>query len=169
MFSSGFSLRLFILLGLSVFFARGIGFSTDVIGTVKDSVTGSPISNAVVKIVETGDSTMTDGLGNYFIPNLPSGRYTFLVGLANYRPFIGGSIVVGACCVGLRGNVDSDPGDAVDIGDLVYMVEYSFAGGPSPLCQEEADVNGDISVDIGDLVYLVEYSFGTGPAPNACP
>ncbi len=73
------------------------------------------------------------------------------------------------CCVGIRGNVDGDPGDAVDIGDLVYLVEYSFAGGPAPSCDEEADVNGDSTVDIGDLVYLVEYSFSGGPAPVSCP
>ena len=74
-----------------------------------------------------------------------------------------------SCCAGSRGNVDNDPGDAVDIGDLVYMVEYSFAGGPAPVCEEEADVNGDSALDIGDLVYLVEYSFSSGPAPVACP
>ena len=73
------------------------------------------------------------------------------------------------CCEGMRGNVDNDPSDAVDIGDLVYLVEYSFSGGPASLCQQESDVNGDNALDIADLVYLVEYSFGNGPAPVACP
>ncbi len=73
------------------------------------------------------------------------------------------------CCAGMRGNVDGDPADAVDIGDLVYLVEYSFSGGPAPACTEEADVNGDLSLDIGDLVFLVEYSFSGGPQPLNCP
>jgi hypothetical protein len=73
------------------------------------------------------------------------------------------------CCAGLRGNVDNDPADAVDIGDLVYLVEYSFSGGPAPYCLEEADVNGDGAIDIGDLVFMVEYSFSGGPAPLSCP
>jgi hypothetical protein len=72
------------------------------------------------------------------------------------------------CCVGIAGNVDDDPSDAVDIGDLVYLVEYSFSGGPAPACEEEGDVNGDGAIDIGDLVYLVEYSFSGGPEPVAC-
>ena len=72
------------------------------------------------------------------------------------------------CCVGMRGNIDNDPADAVDIGDLVYLVEYSFSGGPAPACEAEADVNGDTAVDIGDLVYMVEYSFSGGPSPVSC-
>ncbi len=73
------------------------------------------------------------------------------------------------CCIGMRGNVDADPTDNVDIGDIVYLVEYSFASGPAPVCEEEADINGDGAVDIGDLVYIVEYSFASGPLPATCP
>ncbi len=74
-----------------------------------------------------------------------------------------------SCCVGIRGNVDNDMSDAVDISDVIYMVDYSFGGGPAPACTEEADVNGDTTVDISDLVYLVEYSFSGGAAPTSCP
>ncbi len=77
--------------------------------------------------------------------------------------------VCDGCCIGMRGNVDSDALDGVDIADLVYLVEYSFASGPAPVCFEEADINGDLSIDIGDIVALVEYSFASGPAPETCP
>jgi hypothetical protein len=74
------------------------------------------------------------------------------------------------CCVGaIRGNVDGDPGDNIDIADLVYFVAYSFGGGPVPPCDQEADVDASTTLDIGDIVYLVAYSFGGGPAPLACP
>jgi len=75
----------------------------------------------------------------------------------------------GNCCVDLRGNVDNDPSNGIDIGDIIYLVDYSFANGPAPACEEEADVNGDGSVDIADLVYLVDYSFSSGPPPEPCP
>lgn len=75
----------------------------------------------------------------------------------------------GGCCIGDRGNVNGDPSDAVDISDVIYLVDYSFGGGPAPPCAEEADVNGDSSVDISDMVYLVDYSFGGGAPPVACP
>ena len=80
------------------------------------------------------------------------------------------TINVGAvvCCTGIRGNVDNDPGDNIDISDLVYFVSFSFGGGPAPACLEEADIDGSTTLDIGDIVYLVAYSFGGGPAPLAC-
>ena len=76
----------------------------------------------------------------------------------------------GGCCMGpIRGNVDNDPGDNIDISDLVFLVDYMFNGGPDPVCPEEADVTGESGIDISDLVYLVDYMFNGGPSPVACP
>ncbi|MDH3890889.1 MAG: hypothetical protein OEV49_07365 [candidate division Zixibacteria bacterium] len=77
----------------------------------------------------------------------------------------------GGCCMGaIRGNVDYDPGDAIDISDLVYLVDFMFSGGPAPVCFEEGDVDGSnvAPIDISDLVYLVDYMFTGGPPPPAC-
>jgi hypothetical protein len=76
----------------------------------------------------------------------------------------------GGCCLGaIRGNVDYDLGDAIDISDLVYLVDYMFTNGPVPPCLDEADMNGDLAIDISDLVWLVDYMFTNGPPPVACP
>ena len=77
------------------------------------------------------------------------------------------------CCQGIRGNVDGDPEDLIDISDLVYLVDYMFTGGSAPTCWEEANVDGnglddDSGIDISDLVYLVDYMFNGGPAPVSC-
>ncbi len=74
------------------------------------------------------------------------------------------------CCVGTTGNVDGDPTETVDVGDLVYLVEYFFSSGPQPPCMLEANINDDAAIDIGDLVALVEYMFDSpsGAAPAAC-
>jgi PKD repeat protein len=77
-----------------------------------------------------------------------------------------------ACCMQpISGNIDYDPGDIVDISDLVYLVDYMFTGGPAPACFEEANVDGSdlLSLDISDLVYLIDYMFSGGPLPAACP
>ena len=75
----------------------------------------------------------------------------------------------GGCCIPpIRGNVDYDGGDAIDISDLVYLVDYMFSGGPAPECLEEADMNADLAIDISDLVWLVDYMFTGGPAPLGC-
>jgi len=77
-------------------------------------------------------------------------------------------ITASQCCIDMRGNIDNDPSDLIDIADLVYLVNYSFGGGAAPVCIEEADVSGDGTIDISDLVYLVNYAFGGGPAPAMC-
>lgn len=77
------------------------------------------------------------------------------------------------CCYQMRGNVNYDYADIIDISDLLYLVDYMFLQppGPVPPCPEEADVNGSIVLDISDLLYLVDYMFlqPPGPAPVSCP
>ncbi|KAA3635257.1 MAG: hypothetical protein DWP97_05065 [Calditrichaeota bacterium] len=84
----------------------------------------------------------------------------------NYFPDAG-NYPCPADCVGIRGNVDTDPADAIDIADLVYLVDYSFNGGPAP-ATSEADVDASGGLDIADIVYLVNYMFAGGPAPLPC-
>ncbi len=142
----------------------------DVIGTVTDSDTGVPLPNVVVKILETGDSTKTDNNGNYFIPNVVNGSYTLLVGALNYTPLVF-TRTIGSCCVGIRGNVNGDPADQIDISDLVFLVGFMFQSGVIPPCMEEADINGSggvAPIDISDLVTLVAYMFQGGTDPSPC-
>jgi hypothetical protein len=77
--------------------------------------------------------------------------------------------IVKCCMPPIRGNVDYDAGDNIDISDLVYLVDYMFAGGPEPPCLDEADMDGIGGIDISDLVWLVDYMFAGGPPPVACP
>jgi hypothetical protein len=75
----------------------------------------------------------------------------------------------GGCCRGIRGNVDGDPNDLVNISDMTYLVAYLFSGGAEPPCYEEGDVNGDSIINISDMTYLVAFLFSGGPSPAACP
>ena len=87
---------------------------------------------------------------------------------------------LGCCVPPIRGNVDYDPGDVIDIGDLVMLVDYMFSGGGAPPCWAEANIDGSCcgtdgipdtqdDIDIGDLVMLVDYMFSGGPPPVDCP
>lgn len=76
---------------------------------------------------------------------------------------------IAPCCVGIRGNINGDIDDQVDIQDLLYLVSYMFSGDAAPPCQEEADVNASGTLDIQDLVGLVSYMFEGGPPPIGCP
>ncbi len=62
-----------------------------------------------------------------------------------------------------RGDANAD-GNNLDLGDAVYILQYLFANGPTPLCQDAADANDDSSIDIGDGVYILQYLFADGAA-----
>lgn len=72
------------------------------------------------------------------------------------------------CCRGLRGNVDFDPADAVNVADVTALVNYLFAGGISR-CPDESNVDGVGGVNVADVTYLVEYLFRGGNPPPSCP
>jgi hypothetical protein len=53
----------------------------------------------------------------------------------------------------------------VDVGDVVYLINYLFTNGPAPDPMEAGDANCDGTVDIADVIYLINYLFTGGPAP----
>ena len=60
---------------------------------------------------------------------------------------------------------DADASGAVDIDDIVFLINYIFGGGPAPDPLEIGDVDCSGNVDIDDVVYLINYIFGGGNAP----
>ena len=76
----------------------------------------------------------------------------------------------GSCCVGLTGNVDNDPAELIDLGDLTALIDYLFISFTVPACIEEANIDGDVGglVDLGDLTALIDYLFISFTPPAAC-
>ncbi len=63
-----------------------------------------------------------------------------------------------------KGDVNAD--DAIDISDVVYIIQWIFSEGPAPIpAPLSGDVNCDDFTDISDCVYLIAYIFSGGPAP----
>ncbi|MBU1320068.1 MAG: hypothetical protein KKH67_12845 [candidate division Zixibacteria bacterium] len=60
---------------------------------------------------------------------------------------------------------DADASGGVDIDDVVYLIQYIFAGGsaPDPLASGDADCSG--AIDIDDVVFLISYIFAGGSPP----
>jgi len=73
------------------------------------------------------------------------------------------------CCIGIRGNVNGDQGEAISVADLTFLVDYLFFGGAAPPCFEEGDVDGSGAINVADLTYLVDFMFFAGPDPPPCP
>ena len=115
--------------------------------------------------------SFTDSVTVLFNTNIPDRQNYSFCGNQPF-PFFGIiEPILSNCCVGIRGNTNNDPNDQIDIGDLVFLVSYSFGEGPQPGCFEEADVDASGSLDIADIVYMVDYMFNipTGPEPIICP
>lgn len=60
---------------------------------------------------------------------------------------------------------DADGNAVVNISDVVFLINYIFAGGaaPNPLAAGDANCSGGIN--ISDAVYLILYIFGGGAPP----
>jgi hypothetical protein len=63
-----------------------------------------------------------------------------------------------------RGDANSDGN--VDLGDLVFLLNYLYKAGPPPVPLARGDANCDVDVNLGDLVYLINYLYKAGPAPQ---
>ena len=72
-----------------------------------------------------------------------------------------------SCCIGIRGNVDGDYFENIDISDLVALVDCMFLD-CFATCIEEMDMNASGDYDISDLVFLVDFIFTGGPEPYSC-
>ena len=77
--------------------------------------------------------------------------------------------IVADCCEHLRGNINLDLQDTIDISDLTSLVAWMFRSGITPPCMLQADIDANGTHDITDLTYLVAYMFKSGPAPASCP
>jgi hypothetical protein len=64
------------------------------------------------------------------------------------------------------GDVNRD--GVIDVGDIVYLINYLYRLGSAPLPDWVGDTNCDGVTDIGDAVFLINYLFKSGPPPE-CP
>jgi len=60
---------------------------------------------------------------------------------------------------------DANGSGLVDIDDVVYLINFIFAGGAEPDPYESGDANCSSLVDIDDVVYLIAYIFQGGNPP----
>lgn len=61
------------------------------------------------------------------------------------------------------GDVNGDY--AVNVSDVIYLINYLFKGGPAPVTGICADPNCDTQTDVSDVIYLINYLFKGGPPP----
>jgi photosystem II stability/assembly factor-like uncharacterized protein len=62
------------------------------------------------------------------------------------------------------GDVSKD--GLIDLGDVVYLVNYLYRSGPVPEPLQAGDANCDGMVELGDVIYLINYLFKGGLPPS---
>jgi len=61
---------------------------------------------------------------------------------------------------------DANADGVIDVGDIVYLINYLFKTEPAPSPLPAGDATCDGNVDVGDIVYLINYLFKGGPPPS---
>jgi hypothetical protein len=64
----------------------------------------------------------------------------------------------------MRGDANGDK--TIDVGDIVYLINYLYKNGTIPDPLDAGDVNCDGTVDVGDVVYLINYLYKSGEPPS---
>ncbi len=109
-----------------------------------------------------------DGFGgesesdNYRIP-VNSGGQPVSGGISQSDSFVVKAGYIQASYV-KRGDTNAD--GVIDLGDVVYLLNYLYKGGIDPCPMEAGDVNCDGVVDLGDIVFLINYLYKGGPPPT---
>ena len=65
----------------------------------------------------------------------------------------------------IRGDCDGD--SFTNVSDVVFFLQFLFAGGPESACPNACDSNGNKSLGIPDAVYTLQFLFLGGQAPPA--
>jgi len=55
----------------------------------------------------------------------------------------------------------------IDLGDVIFLINYVLKGASPPQPLAAGDINGDCVVDVDDVVYLIYYLYKRGPTPQA--
>ncbi len=160
-------------------FADGLGEDTIGFGGFTINAGGLPPgTDSAVFAVETKLTRSSNLINEFCIDQSfypPSGYWTWVVGPPDrsVSPIWNGPYCfdVVECCIGIRGNVDGDNQELINVSDLTYFIEFLFRDGSEPGCFDEADVitaSGD-GLNISDLTFLIDYLFRGGPPPPQCP
>ncbi len=64
---------------------------------------------------------------------------------------------------GIYGDANND--DAINILDVIYIINYIYKDGPEAIPPYVANVNGDGAINILDVIYLINFIYKDGPDP----
>lgn len=148
---------------LQAVFPHFINTGTGSVTLALSSSDSLPVSGALVCLYKGDEVFQTDytdpsGQLTLYPSPLTSGVMNVTVTAHNFLPVLDSILVSSE-----RGDVTGD--GEINLGDLVFIINYLYKNGPAPNPMARADVNCDGKTDLGDLVYLINYLYKGGPAP----
>ncbi|MBK7160680.1 MAG: TonB-dependent receptor [Ignavibacteria bacterium] len=93
MHKSIYLLLLLLLIAPAVVFSQK-SYDGIIRGTIIDAETQSPVEDAVIEILNTGNKTTTDSTGNFFFQNLKYDSYQIKISGSGYDPLIKSNLIV---------------------------------------------------------------------------
>ncbi len=127
----------------------------------KVTIPGPLVGSYLVRVVATDTGHYTEGI------KIDGSNETIVVTDASVPPPGQVDTVTYEVLLYLRGDANSDGKKTVS--DVVFLINYLFKGGQTPIPLGLGDANycieGTERVTVADVVYLVNYLFKGGPAP----
>lgn len=110
------------------------------------------------------DTTANDGFHPWIVPEAHS--ESCVVRISDAADSVPSDESDAFFCIApwIRGDADGD--GQIEVGDVIYLLNYLFKGGDPPSPPEMGDTNSSGSLDLGDVVYLLGYLFKGGQAPG---
>jgi len=93
MLKSIYLLLLLLLIAPTAVFSQK-SYDGIILGTIIDAETQSPVEDAVIEILNTGNKTTTDSTGNFFFQNLKYDSYQIKISRTGYDPLIKSDLIV---------------------------------------------------------------------------
>jgi hypothetical protein len=60
---------------------------------------------------------------------------------------------------------DNISDEIINVGDVIYLLNYLYVGGPPPAPACKGDANCDGVTNVGDVIHLLNYLFRRGSVP----
>ena len=141
----------------------GLSCTVDnLINTVGDTIYSSNVAVSIPATTIPPDSSIVCHVSVSFPPACSLGTYT---GAIHFQSSSNSIDIPCTLSVESAFHGDANGNGLIELGDIVYLINYLYKNGPAPVPLLSGDANCSGEVELGDVVYLISYLYKGGPPP----